>query len=149
MLLCAPSRLPEYGTVRISVLDAGRGSSVLVATNSRVALFDTGDGWNTQGARAARIVIPALDALYRRQVDLLILPDLTPDRARGAALLATEREVRRILAGGGWPAATLPASGCEDMRFQWDGVDFEVFPGENDDTAVCIARFEITVKVGE
>ena len=61
------------------------------------------------------------------QVDLLILPALNADRARGAALLAIGREVRRILAGGGWPATSLPATACADARFEWDGVGFEIF----------------------
>ncbi len=126
-LLFAPTRLPEPGTVRISVLDAGRGAAVLVATNSRLLLFDTGDAWNTHGTRAARVVIPALEAMGRRRLDLLVLPGLDADRARGAALLASEGEVGRILVGGGWPATRLPAAACEDARFEWDGVDFEIF----------------------
>ena len=143
-LLCAPSALPEDGTVRVSVLDVGRGSSVLLATHSHLLVFDTGDGWNTHGARAARVVMPALDALGAKQVDLLILPTLTVDRAYGAALLASGRELRHILAGGGWPATSLPAKACEDAHFEWDGVGFDVFAtgaaGRN-----CVLR----VSVGE
>jgi len=126
-LLYAPSRLPGPGTAQVSVLDAGRGSAVLVATHSHVLLFDTGDAWNTHGARAARVVIPALDALGRRRVDLLVLPGLNTDRALGSALLATERAVSGILVGGGWPATSLPVTTCEDAHFEWDGVGFEVF----------------------
>ena len=126
-LLFSPSRLPEPGTARISVLDAGRGAAVLIATHSRLLLFDTGDGWNTHGTRAARVVLPALEALGRRRLDMLVLPGLDADRARGAALLATEGEVGRILVAGGWPATVLPAAACEDASFEWDGVDFEIF----------------------
>jgi len=125
-LLFAPSRMPARSTVRVSVLDAGRGAAVLVSTHSHLLLFDTGDGWNTHGTRIAQLVIPALDALGRRRIDLLLLPGLTGDRAEGAASLAMEREVGRILVGGGWPATPLPATRCEDAQFEWDGVGFEI-----------------------
>ncbi len=125
-LVFAPSRMPPHAAMRASVFDVGRGTAVLVATQSRLLLFDTGDGWNTHGTRIAQRVIPALDALGRRRVDLLVLPALGPDRAEGAAWLALEREVGRILVGGGWPGTSLPVALCEDDRFEWDGVAFEV-----------------------
>jgi len=125
-LLCAPSRMPPRAAVRVSVLDVGRGASVLITTHSHVLLFDTGDGWNTHGAGIAQAVIPALDALGRRRVDLLVLPGLSEERAQGAARLAMEREVGQILVGGGWPATSLPVARCRDARFEWDGVGFEV-----------------------
>ena len=139
-LLCAPSRFPGNDTVRVQVLDAGRGASILVVTHSHVLLFDTGDGWNTQGARARRVVLPALDALGRRRMDLVVLPVITEERARGAALLAAEGEVRRILAGGGWPATALPAGACADARFEWDGVGFELYAAGG---RYCVVRVSV------
>ena len=121
------SRLPEPGDLRVSVLDAGGGSAVLLATHGHVLLFDTGDAWNTHGSRVARVVNPALDALGTRRVDLLILPALNPERAAGAASLAVERGVQRILSGGGWPGTSLPVARCGDAHFRWEGVDFETF----------------------
>jgi competence protein ComEC len=126
-LLFAPSRLPEAGQARVDVLDAGRGSAVLVATHSHVLLFDTGDRWNTHGTVLARTVLPALDAYGIRSIDLLVLPSLDDDRAAGAALLAFERGVHRIVSGGGWPASRLRAEACRDSRFVWDAVGFEMF----------------------
>jgi competence protein ComEC len=126
-LLFAPSRLPAVGEVRVDVLDAGRGSSVLVTTHTHAVLFDTGDRWNTHGTALARAVLPALDAYRIHAVDLLVLPRLDEDRAAGAALLAFERGVGRVLAGGGWPASRLPAAACRNARFEWDDVAFEVF----------------------
>ena len=126
-LLFAPPRMPEPGTARVSILDAGRGSAALVITHSRVLLFDTGDTWSTRGGRVREVVLPALDALGRRSMDLLVLPALNEDRAQGAAVLAFERTVRRVRVGGGWPAASLPASPCADSRFWWDGVLFQTF----------------------
>jgi competence protein ComEC len=126
-LMFAPSRLPEPGLARIDVLDAGRGASVLVTTHRHALLFDTGDSWNTHGTALARFVLPALETYGIRGLHLLVLPSLDADRAGGAALLAFDRGVQRILVGGGWPASRLPAARCRDTRFTWDAVDVQVF----------------------
>jgi len=126
-LVFAPVRLPDPGTARISVLDVGRGTAVLVATRSHVLLFDTGDSWNTEGARLRRWVLPALDDLRRDRVDLLVLPALDADRAHAAATLAFEREVRGLIVGGGWQASSLPVRRCADSEFRRDGVRFQTF----------------------
>jgi competence protein ComEC len=126
-LVFAPDRMPEPGTARVNVLDVGRGTAALVFTHSHVLLFDTGDSWNTRGARLRRWVLPELDARRREQVDLLVLPTLDGDRAQGAAALAFERRVQALLVGGGWPASSLPVGRCTDSEFRWDGIRFETF----------------------
>lgn len=126
-LMFAPSRLPEPGHARVDVLDAGRGTSVLVTTHRHALLFDTGDSWNSHGTAVARTVLPALDAYGIRRVDLLVLPRLDEDRAAGAALLAFDRGIGGIRVGGGWPASRLPAGRCRDARFTWDSVDIETW----------------------
>jgi competence protein ComEC len=126
-LVFAPSRLPEPGTARVSVLDVGRGTAALVFTQSHVLLFDTGDSWNTRGTRLQRWVFPAIDALRLDHVDLLLLPTLDGDRANAAAALAFERKLRALLVGGGWQASSLPARRCTDSEFRWDGVRFQTF----------------------
>ena len=143
-LVFALPRSPEPGSARVSIFDAGRGTMALIVTRSRTVLFDTGDSWNTQGARLRQLVLPALDALPTHAVDLLVIPRLDPDRARGAALLALERGVRSIQVGGGWPASRLRTHTCADEHFRWDGVDFSLFsagPGRR----FCVLR----VSVGE
>jgi competence protein ComEC len=120
-------RPQEPGTLRASVLDAGRGSVVLLRTQSRALLFDTGDAWNTRGARLMQVVLPALDDAGIRRVDLLVLPSLDADRARAAALLALERGLERVTVSGGWPASGLRVSPCRDSRWRWDGVEFSLY----------------------
>ena len=125
-LLFAPARAPPAGNARIEILDAGRGSSVLITTRTRVVLFDTGDSWGSEGARAKQVV---LSALMARAIDTLVLPALDPDRAAGVALLAHERGVGSIRVGGGWPATVLPAEACGNRGFIADEVRFELLPG--------------------
>jgi competence protein ComEC len=124
-LFFATPRTPAPGSARIDVLDAGRGASVLITTHTRRLLFDTGDSWGSAGARARRIVLPALGAPGRR-VDVMVLPTLDPDRAAGAALLVHEHGVGSVRVGGGWPATSIPAHNCSDLEFAADGVRFEL-----------------------
>jgi competence protein ComEC len=141
-LVFAPARMPEPGAARISVLDAGRGTAVLVFTHSHVLLFDTGDSWNTRGTRLRRWVLPALDARGARRVDLLVLPALDGDRAQAAAALAFERELPALLVGGGWQASSLAARRCADSEFRWDGVRFQSFAaGEGGN--YCVLRVSV------
>jgi len=127
---------------RVTVFDAGRGAVVLIATHTRVLLFDSSAAWNTRGTRMAHSVFPALDALGRRRVDLLVLPALSVDRARSAALLAIERGVDHVVVGGGWPGASLPASRCEDLQFEWDGVLFELLAA-GQGRQFCVLRMSV------
>jgi len=137
-LLWAPPRGPPAGVARIDVLDAGRGASVLIATRTRVWLFDTGDSWGSDGARARQVVLPALDALGRG-VDELVLPALDPDRAAGAALLAVERGVGSIRVAGDWPGSELPVRRCRDSTVEADGVRIELFAA-GPDARYCALR---------
>jgi competence protein ComEC len=125
-LLFAPDRSPEPGLARIDVLDAGRGATVLVRTRHHTLLFDTGDAWNTHGARLAGVVLPALDAAQVRGVDRLLLPTLDDDRASGAALLAQERGLAEAWAVAPWPGNGM-AVRCRDARWTWDGVRFDAW----------------------
>ena len=138
-LLFVPPRSPAPGELEVSVLDAGRGSAVLLATHSHRLLFDTGDSWNTHGTRLAQWVLPALDAVAARDVDVLVLPALDADRAQATALLASERRLQRVVVGGGWPATSLPVETCRDSRLEWDGVDLQfLVAGRHDE--LCVLR---------
>lgn len=125
-LLWTPERMPPAGELEVSVLDAGRGSAVLLTTHAHRVLFDTGDSWNTHGTRLAQWVLPALDAHNARVVDLLVLPALDADRAQATALLDSDRDLRRVVVGGGWPATSLPVETCRDSYREWDGVGFQL-----------------------
>lgn len=116
---------PGAGVAWISVLDAGRGSAALIRTRGHTLLFDTGDSWNTRGARFAGIALPALDAARIRRVDRLLLPSLDDDRARATALLAVDRGLGDVWVSASWPG-NGHAARCRDATWQWDGVGFDV-----------------------
>lgn len=125
-LVFAPVRAPPFGTARVEVLDAGRGASVLITTHSRTVLFDTGDTWGSEGARA-KVALAALESIGRAP-DMLMLPALDPHRAAGAALLAHERGLGSIRVGARW-STSLPARPCVEQGFVADDVRFDLLPG--------------------
>jgi competence protein ComEC len=139
-LLFARPQPPEAGQAEIHVLDAGRGTAVLVRTRSGSLLFDTGDSWGTGGSRARAIVLPAMEGLAER-VDVLLLPTLDDDRARAAAMLVLDGRVDRVIVGGGWPGSRLRTEPCRDARWQWDGVEIAIF--EDDAGRSCLMRASV------
>jgi competence protein ComEC len=114
---------PPRDQAWVDVLDAGRGSVVLVRTRTRSLLFDTGEAWQTRGRRMRELVLPALDEA-NLHVDVLLLPALDEDRAAAAAAL-WQRGVGSLIVGGGWTGSVMPVTLCRDSRWAWDGVQFE------------------------
>jgi competence protein ComEC len=122
---------PLAGRFELVVLDIGQGTAVLVRTQSKLLVYDTGPSLARDADAGQRIIVPLLRARGERQVDLLMLSHRDSDHVGGAAslhaalpierwssslaadhpLLALAREHRRCDAGQHW---------------LWDGVSFEV-----------------------
>jgi competence protein ComEC len=139
LLFAKPQSLQE-GRAEVHVLDAGRGTAVLVRTGSGLLLFDTGDSWGTRGARLRDIVLPAMESMAAR-IDLLLLPTLDDDRAKAAAMLVLDGRVDRILVGGGWPGSRLPVERCRDARLRWGEVEIAIF--EDAEGHACLMRASV------
>ena len=111
-LVFMPSRLPESGAVRVERarrrarlggVDRNARARAVVRHRRQLELPRHEPGTRRYCRRWMRSGI--------RRVDLLVLPRLDPDRAAGAALLAAERGVERILVGGGWPGNCAAGGG--------------------------------------
>ncbi|HDR9440358.1 TPA: DNA internalization-related competence protein ComEC/Rec2, partial [Burkholderia multivorans] len=126
---------PPIGAFRLTVLDVGQGTSVLVETARRTLLFDAGPGAESTHA-GQRIVAPSLRARGIRTLDTLVLSHADSDHTGGAPAVYGAAEVRQLLAGipaghARWRDAQ--AAGVADrvpcaagQRWRWDGVDFTV-----------------------
>jgi len=137
LLLPAPSE-PPPGAFRITALDVGQGTSVLVETARHTLLFDAGPGPESTHA-GERIVVPSLQARGIGRVDTLMISHDDADHAGGAAAVLDEIGVDALVGGLApahrlWAsaraagAATLPC--VAGQHWQWDGVDFDVlWPG--------------------
>lgn len=122
------------GAFRVTALDVGQGSAILVETRRRRLLFDAGPGPESTNA-GARIVVPYLRASGAARLDTLMVSHGDADHAGGVAAVLDSSDVAQIV--GGLPAehrvwdAAIEARAerlrcAAGQRWRWDGVDFEV-----------------------
>ncbi|NPT45685.1 DNA internalization-related competence protein ComEC/Rec2 [Paraburkholderia sp. 1N] len=134
LLMPAPSG-PPHGSFRLTALDIGQGTSVLVETAHHTLLFDTGPGLESTHA-GERVVVPFLQAHGIATLDTLIISHADSDHSGGAPTVLDAIEVRQMVAALApanplWSNArqrgadTLPCAAGQ--RWQWDGVEFAMF----------------------
>ena len=131
-LVLAPGLLPRLtvppGEVRLTVLDVGQGTAVLVETARRRLLYDTGARFLTGGDMGARVVLPALRGAGIGQLDMMILSHADVDHAGGAASVQGGVAVGEVLGGEAVPELPLgvvqPCAAGTSWR--WDGVGFSL-----------------------
>lgn len=128
---------PPPGVVRLSVLDVGQGTAVVVQTHGHVLVYDTGPGFGGSADAGDRILVPVMRARGLRSVDTLVISHRDLDHAGGAMSLLDAVPVRRLLSSleAGHPIAERVAwQGMAERctageQWHWDGVDFELlFP---------------------
>ncbi|WP_153100707.1 DNA internalization-related competence protein ComEC/Rec2 [Paraburkholderia hayleyella] len=131
-LLWPMTTAPAPGTFRLTALDIGQGSSILVETARHRLLFDAGPGPESTHA-GERIVVPFLQAQGMHTLDTLLISHADSDHSGGAPAVLESIKVRQLLAAlvPGNPlwaearsrgADTVPCAAGQ--RWHWDGVDF-------------------------
>jgi len=131
-LLVPPPSGPPHGTFRLTALDIGQGSAIVVETAHHALLFDAGPGPESTHA-GERVVVPYLQAAGVQTLDTLVVSHADSDHSGGAAAVLAGVEVRQLLAAlppnhGLWQSArtagaeTVPCAAGQ--HWQWDGVDF-------------------------
>jgi competence protein ComEC len=128
---------PAPGQFAAVAMDVGQGTAVLVRTAQHTLLFDTGASLPAGGDMGARVVLPVLQALGVRRLDVLLISHQDNDHAGGAATvlrgvpvalmrssLPDEHPLLQEPSTGRRPVAHQP---CVDgQTWTWDGVTFEV-----------------------
>jgi competence protein ComEC len=123
---------PPPGTFRLTALDVGQGTSVLIETAHHTLLFDTGPGPESTHA-GERVVVPFLQAHGVRSLDTLIVSHADSDHSGGAPAVLDAIRVEQMVAAlppsnALWSnaqqhgARTVPCAAGQ--RWQWDGVEF-------------------------
>lgn len=131
MLLLAvfpPRELVPHGLVEVVQLDVGQGQSLILRTRHHTLLYDAGP---RSGAfdLGARVVLPSLQKLGVKALDMMLISHADADHAGGAAAIAKGMPIKRVVGGEteGLPAFldTQPCNSGE--RWTWDGVTFELW----------------------
>nr|WKF56445.1 ComE operon protein 3 [Paraburkholderia busanensis] len=131
-LLWPPPAGPAPGNFRLTALDVGQGTSVLIETARHALLFDAGPGPESTHA-GERVVVPFLQAHGVDVLDTLIVSHADSDHAGGVPAVLDALPVRQIVASlapdhplwanaSGHGADTLRCAAGQ--RWQWDGVAF-------------------------
>jgi competence protein ComEC len=133
-LLLPPPPGPPPGTFRLTALDIGQGSSILVETAHHALLFDAGPGPESTHA-GERIVVPYLQANGVYTLDTMVISHADSDHSGGAPAVLQGVHVRQLVAGlvpsnALWEKARAAGAGtvrCSaGQRWQWDGVEFSM-----------------------
>jgi competence protein ComEC len=133
LLFPAPTG-PPAGAFRLTALDIGQGTSVLVETAGHALLFDAGPGPESTHA-GERIVVPYLQAHGVQRLDMLMVSHDDSDHSGGAPAVLDQIAVKQFAAGilpdhPLWALARR--SGAQALQcaagqhWRWDGIGFEV-----------------------
>ena len=132
LFVVTPPR-PAAGEFRMTVLDVGQGLAVVVETQTRTLLFDTGPRYSETADAGARIVAPFLRAAGVAQLDVLIVSHQDSDHSGGLASVWQAIPVTLLLSSlptdDDTPesrlAAGRDAQRCfAGQRWRWDAVQF-------------------------
>lgn len=135
---------PAPGQFAALAMDVGQGTAVLVRTAYHTLLFDTGASLPAGGDMGTRVVLPVLQALGVRGLDVLLISHQDNDHAGGAAsvlrgvsvglMRSSLPEDHPLLQAPGTKGRPVAHRPCIDgQTWTWDGVTFEVLhPTEAD-----------------
>ncbi|CAB3704203.1 ComE operon protein 3 [Achromobacter insuavis] len=97
-LLCWRPARPEPGDWRMSAMDIGQGSAILVETASQALLFDAGPRHFGGGDAGERVIAPQLQARGIGQLDVLVLSHADLDHVGGTRSVLAAVPVARSYA---------------------------------------------------
>ena len=147
LIAMRPAPAVGPGSYRMTVLDVGHGLSVVVETENRVLVYDTGPRVGSRLDAAALAVLPFLASRGHGTVDRVVLSHGDADHIGGYRRLA-ESVVVASMAANGPVGSHRPDSECAaGLRWVWDGVSFEVlypFDGRSGfaNAHSCVIRIE-------
>ncbi|MDD3148635.1 MAG: hypothetical protein PHD82_15180, partial [Candidatus Riflebacteria bacterium] len=93
------SRFERTPEIRLTMLDVGYGSSLMIENAGRVALVDSGLNDPLAGSdRGERVVQPALSGKQAREVEAVFLSSALPERISGLRSVLANYRVKKIYA---------------------------------------------------
>jgi len=112
---------PESQGTRITVLDVGQGTAVVVQSGDRVLLYDTGGG-DPQGLNMAnRVVLPYLKLRGISALDTLVISHRDLDHSAGTATVLAAMPVGRLRFGQLDPGSGRGRACIAGESWRWPG----------------------------
>ncbi|MNH09462.1 ComEC family competence protein [compost metagenome] len=137
-LACWPAAVPW----QLRVLDVGQGLSVLITRGERGILYDTGDRYPGGYNMADAAILPQLNRLGVRVLDLLIISHKDRDHAGNRQAILQAVPVRRELSSFKFAQGTELCR--RGQRWRWQGLEFAVLwperPGGGHNNDGCVVQ---------
>ncbi|MCY4323591.1 MAG: DNA internalization-related competence protein ComEC/Rec2 [Gammaproteobacteria bacterium] len=135
VIIPSSERLPQ-GEFEVRLLDVGQGLALLVETQGKSLLFDTGASYSEDFDFGDAVVVPEVRFAGRRALDRLLISHWDVDHAGGAASVIESVDVSSLVAAAdgavkfplGDPVlATTEFESCRaGQGWIWDGVRFSM-----------------------
>ncbi|MBU2545890.1 MAG: DNA internalization-related competence protein ComEC/Rec2 [Pseudomonadota bacterium] len=124
---------PRYQEIELHLLDVGQGLSALVRTQHHALLYDAGPKYNAFADAGGFIVVPYLQSIGVKRLDMLMISHGDNDHIGGAFSVLKRLKVGRVLTSV--PNRFQTAEYCQQgQHWIWDGVSFDVlWPPKGDD----------------
>ncbi|MEM9257061.1 MAG: DNA internalization-related competence protein ComEC/Rec2 [Pseudomonadota bacterium] len=120
-LVVRPTSTITPGTTRVTVLDVGQGTAVVIQAEGRALVYDTGGGDPDGNNMARRVVLPYLKQQGVRALDTLVISHPDRDHSAGAVALLSALPVARLRYGER-PAGVYSGRRCRSGEtFRWPG----------------------------
>jgi len=116
-----PSRPEPPGMTRVTVLDVGQGTAVVVRSGPKVLVYDTGGGDPAGTNMAGAVVLPYLRQQGAATVDTLVISHPDNDHSAGAATLLAAMPPSRVYFGGDWEAIGDARPCLAGQAWRWPG----------------------------
>ncbi|MGY3887532.1 DNA internalization-related competence protein ComEC/Rec2 [Aeromonas aquatica] len=137
-LACWPAPVPW----QLRVLDVGQGLSVLITRGERGVLYDTGDRYPGGYNMADAAILPQLNRLGVRVLDVLIISHKDRDHAGNRQAILQAVPVRRELSSFKFAQGTELCR--RGQQWRWQGLDFAVLwperPGGGHNNDGCVVQ---------
>lgn len=138
----------EPATTRVTVLDVGQGTSVLIQSGPRALLYDTGGGDPTGNNMASAVALPYIRRQGISRLDTLLVSHPDIDHSAGTTTLLSQLPVSRFLYGGELPEGSVGRPCLAGEAWQWPGGQrFRILsPGEEEGLSTnngsCVLQIE-------
>lgn len=118
--------IPE---LKVSVLDVGQGTAVVVQVKDKLLVYDTGPQYTDSFDAGGAIIAPYLFSQAKSRVDTLVVSHNDRDHAGGMASFLEKIKVEKLIVGDEEIAPQPPAENChQHQAWQWHKVYFEFIP---------------------
>lgn len=125
-ILCLPIFFPQVENypLRVTFLDAGQGTAVVVETKNHQMVYDTGREFSERFNIGEHVLAPYLMSQGHSSNDLLVVSHADSDHAGGMNGLLRYINFSKIISGEPGEVNAKPCIAGDSWR--WDGVEFSV-----------------------